>query len=70
MNKLIDNINKVLLIDYNKYRLITCNTMPQGECSTRSLQNISTLEQNVPDCVVVTKTESNVAEIVIQKIFK
>lgn len=57
-NKIIDNINKVLLIDYNKNRLITCNTVPLGSCSTRRLQNISFPEEDNKESVVA-KTESN-----------
>lgn len=60
-NKIIDNINKVLLIDYNKKRLITCNTVPHGSCSTRNLQNISFPEKDILEAVVA-KTESNLIE--------
>lgn len=58
-NKMIDNINKVLLIDYNIKRLITCNTVPIRSCSTRSLQNIAFSDLNVL-IPVVSETEGNV----------
>ncbi|XP_055301247.1 plexin-A4-like [Sitodiplosis mosellana] len=60
--KRIDNMNKVLLIDYNIRRLITCNTVPQGACSTRSLQNISLPEENITEFVIAkTENQSTVA---------
>lgn len=55
-NKFIDNVNKVLLIESKKNRLITCNTVPFGSCSTRSLQNISLPEKDVMESIVA-KTE-------------
>lgn len=58
-NEQIDNINKVLLIDYNQNQLIVCNTLPFGACSTRSLQNISLPEGNVKE-MIVAKTEGNI----------
>lgn len=39
-NTYIDNVNKVLLIDYNSNRLIVCGTF-QGYCFIRNLQNMS-----------------------------
>lgn len=50
--KLTDNINKVLLIDYSTSRLITCGSLFQGICSVRSLQNISSPEQDVVEAIV------------------
>lgn len=56
---LIDNINKVLLVDHNINKLITCNTVPKGTCSVRSLKNISLPEENDTDSVIA-RTESTV----------
>lgn len=50
--KLTDNINKVLLIDYSTSRLITCGSLFQGICSVRSLQNISSPEQDIVEAIV------------------
>lgn len=49
-----DNVNKVLLIDYATSRLITCGTILQGSCSVRSMQNVSHVEQELPDAVVAS----------------
>lgn len=41
-----DNINKVLLMDYESNKLIICESY-QGRCLTRNIQNISAPEENV-----------------------
>lgn len=52
-----DNMNKVLLIDTDTNRLITCNTSPMGACSTRNLLNIS--ESFAAAKYLVATNESN-----------
>lgn len=46
----VDNINKVLLIDYDSNRLITCGSF-HGSCSTRLLSDIN-YEQDAIEWVV------------------
>lgn len=53
--KSVDNINKVLLIDYDSNRLIACGSF-HGSCSTRHLSDI-TFEQDAIEWVVAD-TES------------
>lgn len=75
--KLTDNINKVLLIDYSTSRLITCGSLFQGICSVRSLQNISSPEQDVVEAIVANseskcyceKREECCAETVLKRSF-
>lgn len=56
-----DNINKVLLIDYSTGRLITCGSLFQGVCSVRSLQNITSPEQDVVDAIVGNSERKSIA---------
>lgn len=52
VRRLTDNINKVLLIDYSTSRLITCDSVFQGTCAVRNLQNVSHIEEQVQEAVV------------------
>lgn len=64
MRTLIDNYNKVLLIDYTTSRLITCGSVFQGICTVRNLQNASIVEQEIQEAVVANNnTASTVAFI-------
>lgn len=54
-----DNVNKVLLIDYATSRLITCGSIFQGTCTVRNLQNVSIVEEKVPDAVVANDERSS-----------
>lgn len=59
-----NNVNKVLLIDYSTSRLITCDSIFQGTCAVRSLQNVSHIEESVQEAVVANNdTLSTVAFI-------
>lgn len=44
-----DNINKLLLIDYENNRLISCGSVRQGICQLRMLNNIEMLLNNFPE---------------------
>lgn len=59
-NKQVDNINKVLLIDYSLDRVIICGTMYYGSCSTRNALNIlsSTFEEDTLS-EIVAESESS-----------
>ena len=57
-----DNMNKVLLSDTDKNRLITCNTSPMGACSTRNLQNISVSKNFETAKYLVATNESKITE--------
>lgn len=48
----IDNVNKVLLIDYATSRLIACGSISQGYCSVVNLQNVSIIEKEIQEAVV------------------
>lgn len=68
--KLTDNINKVLLIDYSTSRLITCGSLFQGICSVRSLQNISSSEQDIVEAIVAnSESESSESALAIRMFF-
>ncbi|KAM7341328.1 plexin A [Cochliomyia hominivorax] len=54
-----DNYNKVLLIDRATSRLIVCGSLFQGTCTVRNLQNVSIIEQEVPDAVVANDANSS-----------
>lgn len=56
-----DNMNKVLLIDTDKNRLITCNTLPMGACSTKNLQNISFSDSFEAAKYLVATNESKIS---------
>lgn len=55
----IDNINKVLLMDYESNKLIICESY-QGRCLTRNLQNISAPEENVISGIVSSSESESV----------
>uniref|UniRef100_A0A1A9VAI8 Sema domain-containing protein n=1 Tax=Glossina austeni TaxID=7395 RepID=A0A1A9VAI8_GLOAU len=59
VRRLTDNYNKVLLIDRATSRLIVCGSLFQGTCTVRNLQNISIVEQEVPDAVVANDANSS-----------
>ncbi|XP_049316006.1 plexin-A2 [Bactrocera dorsalis] len=59
VRKPTENYNKVLLIDRATSRLIACGSLFQGTCSVRNLQNISIVEQDVPDAVVANDANSS-----------
>ncbi|XP_065576884.1 plexin-A4-like isoform X2 [Artemia franciscana] len=62
--RLTDNYNKVLVIDENENRLITCGSLFQGICSIRNLRNISEEYAEVREAVVANNsTASTVAFI-------
>lgn len=64
IRSLIDNYNKVLLIDYSTSRLISCGSVFQGVCTVRNLQNASIVEQEIQEAVVANNnTASTVAFI-------
>lgn len=65
--KLTDNINKVLLIDYSTSRLITCGSLFQGICSVRSLQNISSPEQDIVEAIVANSESELCARLYFQQ---
>lgn len=48
----IDNVNKVLLIDYTTSRLIACGSFGQGYCNVVNLQNVSIIEKEIQEAVV------------------
>ena len=50
--KLTNNINKVLLLDDYRARVIVCGTIRQGSCQVRDLRNISRLSHNVSEPIV------------------
>lgn len=54
-----DNYNKVLLIDRSTSRLIVCGSLFQGNCTVHNLQNVSIIEQEVPDAVVANDANSS-----------
>lgn len=68
--KLTDNINKVLLIDYSTSRLITCGSLFQGICSVRSLQNISSPEQDVVEAIVANSESKCISHCIISQVKK
>ena len=57
--KLTDNTNKVLLINYRDSQLISCGSLFQGACTVRSLQNISDEWQQVREPVVANDDKSS-----------
>ncbi|XP_054746803.1 plexin-A2 isoform X1 [Anastrepha obliqua] len=59
IRKPADNYNKVLLIDRATSRLIACGSLFQGTCTVRNLQNVSIVEQDVPDAVVANDANSS-----------
>ncbi|XP_031617355.1 plexin-A4-like [Contarinia nasturtii] len=56
------NVNKVLLIDYERKHLIVCGTMKQS-CSTRDLNNICNESKRHENIVAENENESTVAFI-------
>lgn len=50
--RLVDNVNKALVIDYTTTRLISCGSLSQGTCRVRNLHNISDVVQEVKEAVV------------------
>ncbi|XP_008204796.2 plexin-A4 [Nasonia vitripennis] len=64
VKKLLDNVNKALVIDYTTTRLISCGSLFQGMCMVRDLGNISNIVQEVKEPVVANNaTASTVAFI-------
>ena len=62
--RLVDNVNKALVIDYTTTRLISCGSLSQGTCRVRNLHNISDVVQEVKEAVVANNaTASTVAFI-------
>ncbi|XP_059489451.1 plexin-A2 isoform X1 [Neocloeon triangulifer] len=62
VQKLTDNVNKALVIDYSTTRLISCGSLFQGICSVRNLHNISDVQMKVKEAVVANNsTASTVA---------
>ncbi|CAK9830794.1 plxna4 [Anthophora retusa] len=62
--RLVDNVNKALVIDYTTTRLISCGSLSQGTCRVRNLHNISDMVQEVKEAVVANNvTASTVAFI-------
>lgn len=62
--KLVDSVNKALVIDYTTTRLISCNSLYQGTCDVRNLHNITNIVQTVREAVVANNgTASTVAFI-------
>ncbi|XP_017879466.1 plexin-A4-like, partial [Ceratina calcarata] len=62
--RLVDNVNKALVIDYTTTRLISCGSLFQGTCTVRNLHNISDVVQEVKEAVVANNaTASTVAFI-------
>lgn len=57
--KLMNNTNKLLLIDYSSSRLIACGTLFQGICSVRSAQNISYVEPEAQEAVVANEEHAS-----------
>ncbi|XP_042873532.1 plexin A3-like isoform X1 [Penaeus japonicus] len=62
--KATNNVNKVLVIDYTRSRLIVCGTVRQGSCQVRDLRDITQLTRNVSEAIVANNaTASTVAFI-------
>jgi plexin A len=62
--KLINNVNKAMVIDYAESRIIECGSLFQGICTVRNLRNISLVESRVREPVVANNaTASTVAFI-------
>ncbi|XP_063875423.1 plexin-A1-like isoform X1 [Scylla paramamosain] len=62
--KATDNVNKVLVIDYTRSRLIVCGTVRQGSCQVRGLRDITIHTRNVSEAIVANNaTASTVAFI-------
>ncbi|ROT77169.1 Plexin-A4 [Penaeus vannamei] len=62
--KTTNNVNKVLVIDYYRSRLIVCGTVRQGSCQVCKLQDITQLTRNVSEAIVANSaTASTVAFI-------
>ncbi|MPC62068.1 Plexin-B [Portunus trituberculatus] len=62
--KATDNVNKVLVIDYIRSRLIVCGTVRQGSCQVRGLHDINIHTRNVSEAIVANNaTASTVAFI-------
>ena len=57
--KLTDNINKVLLLDYLRARVIVCGTVRQGSCQVRDLRNITILTRNVSEPIVANNASTS-----------
>lgn len=57
--KLMNNTNKLLLIDYSSSRLIACGTLFQGICSVRSAHNISSIETETLEAVVANEANAS-----------
>ncbi|XP_068203204.1 plexin A3 isoform X2 [Palaemon carinicauda] len=62
--KTTNNVNKVLVIDDTRSRLIVCGTIRQGSCQVRDLRDITVLNRNVSEAIVANNaTASTVAFI-------
>ncbi|XP_069180066.1 plexin-A4 isoform X2 [Procambarus clarkii] len=62
--KATQNVNKVLVIDYTRSRLIVCGTVRQGSCQVRDLRDIVSHTRNVSEAIVANNaTASTVAFI-------
>ena len=57
--RLTNNMNKALLIDYANSWLISCGSLFQGVCETRSLQNISNVEHQSKEFLVANTAEAS-----------
>ena len=69
--EVVDNMNKVLLIDADENRLIACNMLPMGACTTRSLDNISISESTEEAAkYLVATNESKITEILHIKLVR
>lgn len=54
-----NNINKVLLLDYLRARVIVCGTVRQGSCQVRDLRNITILTRNVSEPIAANNASAS-----------
>ncbi|XP_018019923.1 plexin A3 isoform X1 [Hyalella azteca] len=61
-----DNINKVLLLDYLRARVIVCGTVRQGSCQVRDLSNITILTRNVSEPIAANNASTSTVAFIAQ----
>ncbi|GAB6029304.1 hypothetical protein CHUAL_005069 [Chamberlinius hualienensis] len=57
--RLTDNVNKVLVVDYDNRQLITCGSVQQGSCQTYSLPNVSVSVNNIERALAANDDSSS-----------